>query len=101
MGDGMRPHVTPTMLFALAGTLLRTSFARRLVLPRRAYIHHQPEHAVISTFDLFSIGVGPSSSHTVGPMRAANIFLADLRELNLLEKACRSFAAKDVLLDLV
>lgn len=26
-------------------------------------------HAVISTFDLFSIGVGPSSSHTVGPMR--------------------------------
>lgn len=27
------------------------------------------EHAVISTFDLFSIGVGPSSSHTVGPMR--------------------------------
>lgn len=27
-------------------------------------------HAVISAFDLFSIGVGPSSSHTVGPMRA-------------------------------
>lgn len=27
------------------------------------------EHAVISTFDLFSIGIGPSSSHTVGPMR--------------------------------
>ena len=25
----------------------------------------RPEHAVISTFDLFSIGVGPSSSHTV------------------------------------
>ncbi|KAL1408854.1 hypothetical protein Q8F55_005668 [Vanrija albida] len=32
------------------------------------------EHAVISTFDLFSIGIGPSSSHTVGPMRAAKIF---------------------------
>ncbi|KAF8972612.1 serine dehydratase beta chain-domain-containing protein [Flammula alnicola] len=45
-----------------------------------------PEHAVISTFDLFSIGVGPSSSHTVGPMRAAKIFIADLKELNLLEK---------------
>lgn len=29
----------------------------------------RPEHAVISTFDLFSIGIGPSSSHTVGPMR--------------------------------
>lgn len=26
-------------------------------------------HAVISTFDLLSIGIGPSSSHTVGPMR--------------------------------
>ncbi|KAF9054320.1 serine dehydratase alpha chain-domain-containing protein [Panaeolus papilionaceus] len=44
------------------------------------------EHAVISTFDLFSIGVGPSSSHTVGPMRAAKIFIADLKELNLLGK---------------
>lgn len=27
------------------------------------------EHAVISTFDLFSVGIGPSSSHTVGPQR--------------------------------
>jgi hypothetical protein len=30
------------------------------------------EHAVISTFDLFSIGIGPSSSHTVGPMRSVH-----------------------------
>ncbi|KAF7356793.1 L-serine ammonia-lyase [Mycena venus] len=45
-----------------------------------------PEHAVISTFDLFSIGVGPSSSHTVGPMRAGKIFCADLKELDLLDK---------------
>ncbi|OBZ66515.1 L-serine dehydratase 2 [Grifola frondosa] len=44
------------------------------------------EHAVISAFDLFSIGVGPSSSHTVGPMRAGKIFLNDLHELGLLEK---------------
>jgi L-serine dehydratase len=29
----------------------------------------------ISTFDLFKIGIGPSSSHTVGPMRAAALFL--------------------------
>ncbi|KAG9312951.1 serine dehydratase alpha chain-domain-containing protein [Chiua virens] len=43
-------------------------------------------HAVISTFDLFSIGVGPSSSHTVGPMRAGKIFIADLRELGLLDQ---------------
>jgi len=32
----------------------------------------------ISTFDLFKIGIGPSSSHTVGPMRAAVLFLQAL-----------------------
>lgn len=32
----------------------------------------------ISTFDLFSIGIGPSSSHTVGPMRAARRFLLEM-----------------------
>jgi L-serine dehydratase len=31
-----------------------------------------------SVFDLFSIGIGPSSSHTVGPMRAAARFVAEL-----------------------
>ena len=35
----------------------------------------------ISVFDLFSIGIGPSSSHTVGPMRAASMFLESLGEL--------------------
>ncbi|KAI0343147.1 L-serine ammonia-lyase [Trametopsis cervina] len=48
---------------------------------------NQAEHAVISAFDLFSIGVGPSSSHTVGPMRAGKIFINDLIELGLLDKA--------------
>ncbi|MFE6174133.1 L-serine ammonia-lyase [Streptomyces sp. NPDC056464] len=33
----------------------------------------------ISVFDLFSIGIGPSSSHTVGPMRAARMFAHRLR----------------------
>ncbi|TFV56111.1 L-serine ammonia-lyase [Mycobacterium sp. PS03-16] len=33
----------------------------------------------VSVFDLFSIGVGPSSSHTVGPMRAAERFVRELR----------------------
>jgi L-serine dehydratase len=32
----------------------------------------------ISIFDLFSIGIGPSSSHTVGPMKAARVFAANL-----------------------
>lgn len=33
---------------------------------------------MISIFDLFKIGIGPSSSHTVGPMRAARMFLEEL-----------------------
>lgn len=33
----------------------------------------------ISTFDLFRIGIGPSSSHTVGPMRAARAFVDELQ----------------------
>ena len=32
----------------------------------------------ISLTDLFKIGIGPSSSHTVGPMRAARRFLMEL-----------------------
>ncbi len=32
----------------------------------------------ISVFDLFSVGIGPSSSHTVGPMRAAAMFVGKL-----------------------
>ena len=38
----------------------------------------------ISVFDLFSIGIGPSSSHTVGPMKAARTFADDLRLRDLL-----------------
>ncbi|MCW4457846.1 L-serine ammonia-lyase [Microbacterium sp. MPKO10] len=34
----------------------------------------------VSVFDLFSIGIGPSSSHTVGPMRASIDFVRRLRE---------------------
>ncbi|MER5586254.1 L-serine ammonia-lyase [Streptomyces asoensis] len=41
----------------------------------------------ISVFDLFSIGIGPSSSHTVGPMRAARMFARRLRSEGLLESA--------------
>lgn len=37
----------------------------------------------ISLFDLFSIGIGPSSSHTVGPMSAANEFLKLLEQHNV------------------
>ena len=40
----------------------------------------------ISTFELFSIGIGPSSSHTVGPMRAALRFVKRLESESLLTK---------------
>ncbi len=39
----------------------------------------------ISTLEVFSIGIGPSSSHTVGPMRAARRFLVELKEREYLE----------------
>ena len=39
-----------------------------------------------SLFELFKIGIGPSSSHTVGPMRAALRFTRELTQKNLLEK---------------
>ncbi len=38
----------------------------------------------ISIFDLFNIGIGPSSSHTIGPMRAAKAFVQLLVKLDLL-----------------
>jgi len=42
-----------------------------------------------SVFDLFKIGIGPSSSHTVGPMRAALRFTKELESQHLLEKTAR------------
>ena len=47
---------------------------------------------VISTFDLFKIGIGPSSSHTVGPMRAARTFVAGLKADGLLADTTRVHA---------
>lgn len=38
----------------------------------------------VGVFDLFSIGIGPSSSHTVGPMRAAAVFAGELKGLGVL-----------------
>src|ERR1041384_4209746 len=43
----------------------------------------------LSVFDLFKIGIGPSSSHTVGPMRAARLFAARLRDAALLNRVAR------------
>ena len=43
----------------------------------------------VSVFDLFKIGIGPSSSHTVGPMRAARLFALRLQHDGLLATTAR------------
>lgn len=40
----------------------------------------------LSIFDLYKVGIGPSSSHTVGPVVAGNRFLDELRERDVLAK---------------
>ena len=40
----------------------------------------------ISVFDMLKIGVGPSSSHTLGPWRAAERFIVELKDLNIFDK---------------
>ncbi|MBC7018192.1 serine dehydratase beta chain, partial [Salmonella enterica] len=43
----------------------------------------------LSVFDIFKIGIGPSSSHTVGPMRAAKRFAEALEGEGLFERVAR------------
>jgi L-serine dehydratase len=43
----------------------------------------------LSTFEIFKIGIGPSSSHTMGPMVAASKFLRNLNENELCRDAVR------------
>jgi L-serine dehydratase len=43
----------------------------------------------ISVFDMFKIGIGPSSSHSVGPMRAGALFIDELRTSRVLERTER------------
>ena len=43
-------------------------------------------HEAISVFDMFKIGIGPSSSHTLGPWRAAEMFLQSLQRKNILSE---------------
>lgn len=60
-------------------------------MPKRspvAVTSREPDVA-LSVFDLFSIGIGPSSSHTVGPMRAARTFAMHLHDAGLLASTTR------------
>ena len=40
----------------------------------------------ISVFDMLKIGIGPSSSHTLGPWRACERWISELKEQNVFEK---------------
>ena len=40
----------------------------------------------VGVFDLFRVGIGPSSSHTVGPMRAARRYVGELEDLGILDR---------------
>jgi L-serine dehydratase len=44
------------------------------------------KHEAISIFDMFKIGVGPSSSHTLGPWKAALLLLQSLQRQHLLQQ---------------
>lgn len=44
---------------------------------------------IVGVFDLFSVGIGPSSSHTVGPMKAAAAFAASLTEQGVISAVAR------------
>src|SRR5439155_13294269 len=54
---------------------------RSLALPPAAHM--------LSALDLFTIGIGPSSSHTVGPMRAARRFVEALADHQLTPQVAR------------
>ena len=47
----------------------------------------------VSVFDLFKVGIGPSSSHTVGPLRAAHLFVEHLRQTEVLGRTARVICA--------
>ncbi|MGL4276822.1 MAG: serine dehydratase beta chain, partial [Morganella morganii] len=44
---------------------------------------------MISVFDMFKVGIGPSSSHTVGPMKAGKQFADELVEKGLISRVTR------------
>src|SRR5215831_15189225 len=48
-------------------------------------MNHHDSYEPISVFDIFKIGIGPSSSHTLGPWRAAQRFIHSLQEKNCLD----------------
>lgn len=67
-------------------TLIATSNVSKVCLYLRKSLTMQES---ISVFDMLKIGVGPSSSHTLGPWRAAERFLSELRAIDVVHKVWR------------
>lgn len=44
---------------------------------------------MVSVFDIFKIGIGPSSSHTIAPFKATNMFISMLKEKSIIDKVVR------------
>src|SRR5947209_853224 len=66
-----------------------SALAGRLGSPRTLPTSGKAPGMTISVFDMFSIGIGPLSSHTVGPMRAARTFARGLASDGLLPRVVR------------
>lgn len=62
---------------------------RKLYLVNRSAESEDVPVPYFGVFDLFKIGIGPSSSHSVGPMRASEAFLKELQDSDLLECVSR------------
>ncbi len=52
-------------------------------MPRKKHLSPADQPSAVSVTELFTIGIGPSSSHTVGPMRAAKAFAAEMVDAGL------------------
>ena len=60
-----------------------------MVPPLPTAMSDKAPYRYFGVFDLFKIGIGPSSSHSVGPMRAAEAFLAELQAASKLQSVGR------------
>ena len=61
---------------------MQMSVTKHLPLQKAIIVPHE----AISVFDMFKIGVGPSSSHTLGPWRAAQMFVDSLKKDGTLQQ---------------
>ena len=72
----------PAIVSLLAEALSRNTDIHSIYHSIRSEVPASPaeeRRMTVSVFDLFKVGIGPSSSHTVGPMRAAYLFATRLR----------------------